>query len=116
MIAYDQPLPVVFRWGWNRILAECASCERVQPLRARGLCASCYVTRFRNGTLGEFGYLKADRMADYARLRLNGAAQAEAAKRVGVSRRTGERYEAELAASGRAPWRQWPGAAVRRAA
>jgi hypothetical protein len=111
VISRSQPLPAVYLWGYRHILAECASCERIRPLRARGLCNSCYVTRFHNGTLSDYGYVKADRMTDYARLRLNGATQADAARRIGVSRRTGERYEAELAGSGRAPWREWSCAA-----
>jgi hypothetical protein len=77
----------------------------------RGLCDSCGHARRRDGTLAEFGYVKADRRADFARYRTAGVDLAEAAGRVGVSERTGWRYETELAASGRAPWREWSRAA-----
>ena len=46
-------------------------------------------------------------MADYARLRLNGHDVGPAAALVGTSKRTAERYEAELRDAGLAPWREW---------
>jgi hypothetical protein len=48
------------------------------------------------------------RTADYAELRAAGTAPGEASARVGVSARTGVRYELRLAASGQAPWRAAP--------
>ena len=80
----------------RRRVAECASCERVRPLISRGLCDTCRARHQENGTIGEYGYVKADRMADFARLRSSGYGVGEAARRIGVSERTGERYEAEL--------------------
>ena len=43
--------------------------------------------------------MKADRIAEYARLRDSGHTVASAAGRVGVTVRSGQRYEAELCAS-----------------
>ena len=111
MIPRSCTLPVVVVRGERRILAECGSCERVRPLMSRGLCDVCREERRRDGTIAEFGYVKADRMADFTRYRTAGVGLAEAAGRVGVSERTGRRYEMELAASGRAPWREWSRAA-----
>jgi hypothetical protein len=105
------PLPVVILYGARHRVAECARCELVRPVWRRGLCRPCAERCTRDGTLGGYGYVKADRVADFIRLRLGGADLAEAARRVGVSERTGWRYEAELAASGRAPWREWSCAA-----
>jgi hypothetical protein len=104
-------LPVVVVWGERHILAECGSCEQVRPLMCRGLCHPCRERHRQDGTIAGFGYVKADRMADFARYRTAGADVAEAARRVCVSERTGWRYETELAASGRAPWRGRPRAA-----
>jgi len=105
------PLPVVFLYGCRHRVSECARCELVRPVWYRGLCRPC-VDRCRlDGTIGCYGYVKADRMADFAWLRLGGVDVAGAAGRVGVSERTGWRYETELAGSGRAPWREWPCAA-----
>lgn len=45
------------------------------------------------------------RLADYAELRAAGKPVGEAAARVGVSERTGNRYELRLTADGLSPWR-----------
>jgi hypothetical protein len=79
----------------------------VLPILARGLCSRCRSWHRTHGTIGDFGYVKADRMADYARLRLNGHDVGPAAALVGTSKRTAERYEAELRDAGLAPWREW---------
>jgi hypothetical protein len=50
--------------------------------------------------------LRERRMGEYARLRDCGESIEDAAKRVPVSKRTAERYEALLAAAGEAPWRE----------
>jgi hypothetical protein len=107
MMARSQPLPVVFFHGCRRILAECGRCGTVRPLVGRGLCNRCVWDTWADGTRGEYGYVKADRLAEFARYRLAGVGVGEAARRVCVSGRTGWRYEAELAASGCAPWREW---------
>ncbi len=99
-------LEVVVIYGRRLPVAECASCEQARPILGRGLCNACRWRHRDDGTIAEFGYVKADRVADYARFRLGGLGLAQAAARVGVSKRTGERYEAELAASGEAPWRR----------
>ena len=88
-------------------VAECAGCEQVLPILARGLCSRCRSWHRTHGTIGDYGYVKADRMADYARLRLNGHDVGPAAALVGTSKRTAERYEAELRDAGLAPWREW---------
>jgi hypothetical protein len=107
MMPASQPLPTVMLYGCRRRVAECARCGHVRPLLERGLCNSCRTRCHDDGTITEFGYVKADRVADFARLRGNGCQVAEAGERIGVSRRTAERYEAELAGAGRAPWRQY---------
>ena len=76
-------------------VAECGRCGHVRALRGRGLCAWCKKAATADGTIGQYGYVKADRMADYAELRASLGA-AEAARRVGVSRRTAHRYDAAL--------------------
>ena len=89
-------------------VAECAGCEQVLPILARGLCSRCRSWHRTHGTIGDYGYVKADRMADYVRLRDSGWCDiGEAAARIGVSERTAERYEAELRDAGLAPWHEW---------
>lgn len=77
-------------------IAGCASCEKVRPLVTRGLCDACRWLCRQDGTITQWGYVKADRLADYARLRWNGAPVPAAASRIGVSERTAWRYEAEI--------------------
>jgi hypothetical protein len=76
---------------------------------SRGLCNSCGTTCRHDGTIAEYGYTRADRMADYAHRRRNGDTIGLAASRLGISRRTAERYEAKLRDAGQAPWRAWEG-------
>ena len=89
-------LALVIYGHCRRRLAGCASCERVRPLVTRGLCDTCRHRYERDGTIGEWGYVKADRVADYARLRLADYPVPVAASRIGVSERTAWRYEAQL--------------------
>lgn len=92
-------------------VGECARCERIRPLYGRSLCGACRTRCQRDGTLEDYGYVKEDRVADYilARRRVHGDGRpwsvAEASAAAGISMRTGQRYEAELARAGRAPWR-----------
>jgi hypothetical protein len=51
------------------------------------------------------GRKNAVKVKDYAVLRMDGCGVGEAAVRLGVTKRTGERYEAELVRAGKAPWR-----------
>ena len=88
-------------------VAECACCEEVLPILARGLCSRCRSWHRTHGTIGDWGYTKADRMADYVVLRRSGYGVGEAAGLVGTCKRTAERYEAELRTAGLAPWRAW---------
>lgn len=77
------------------MLPECADCGQPRELTSRGLCGPC---RYRNrcaGTITDFGYTKPDRLADFAELRRSHPVEA-AAVRLGLSERTGWRYEAEL--------------------
>ena len=98
--------PVAVIYGERRRVAECASCELVAPIYYRGLCVTCRDTHRTAGTLEEFGYVKADRLADYEWLtRECGETPTVAAARIGISERTAWRYEAELAASA-----GWPAA------
>ena len=93
-----QPVPMVFAGGRFYRLDECADCGRFMPMECRGLCHACRKRNSACGTLGEFGYVKADRLADYALRRSRGTPLADAAAWVGVSERTAWRYEAELKA------------------
>lgn len=81
--------------GGRRPVAECASCGVVKPVKRRGLCRACESRHVRDGSIGQYGWVKADRMAEYASLR-PGLSVPEAAARAGVSVRTASRYEAEL--------------------
>ena len=105
----DRPgiVSVTVLHGKRRPVAECVSCNRVRPLPCRGLCVSCRDRHGDNGTLSDYGYVKSDRLAEYRRLRLGGLNITEAAKWIGVSRRTAGRYEASLIATGSAPWLEW---------
>jgi len=88
----------VFTGGHFCRLDDCADCGRLMPMECRGLCAACRKRNRDRGTLGEFGYVKADRLADYAELRRARVPVPAAAARLGVSERTAWRYEAELKA------------------
>jgi ribosomal protein S14 len=77
-------------------VAECGDCGRQRPVARRGLCNTCVHAHVGDGTITEFGWTRADRLAEYAALRRDGLGVAEASARAGVSRRTGERYEASL--------------------
>jgi hypothetical protein len=88
-------LAVVELRGRRWPVAECASCEEVGPIQSRGLCFRCYDHHQADGTLGEYGYVREDRIADYMSLRRAGLTCEEAAARVGVTARTGYRYERE---------------------
>jgi hypothetical protein len=83
--------------GDRRPVAECACCGRVRLIRGRGLCAGCTWSRRNDGTIGEWGWTRADRLAEYAALR-GTLTRREAAARLGVSVRTADRYEAALRA------------------
>ena len=96
MIARSVTLTLVPVRGVRRRVTECASCGNVRPLITRGLCDRCRHRHRDNGTLDDFGYLKADRVQDYAWLRKSGETLPVAASRIGVSERTAWRYEAEL--------------------
>jgi hypothetical protein len=77
------------------MLRECAGCGQTRELVTRGLCVPCRGLHRRAGTITDFGYLKPDRLADYADLRSTHSV-AVAARRLGLSERTGWRYEQEL--------------------
>jgi hypothetical protein len=76
---------------------------------SRGLCNPCVWRCRDDGTIDGYGYTKADRMADYAHRRYNGDDIGLAASRLGISRRTAERYEAQLRDADQAPWRSREG-------
>lgn len=93
--------PMIFAGGRFRRLDDCADCGRLMPIEARGLCSTCRTRNRDRGTLGEFGCVKANRLADYAELRRRRVPVPVAAARLGVSERTAWRYEAELKAEER---------------
>jgi hypothetical protein len=76
-------------------LRECLDCGQPRELVCRGLCNPCRQHHRNAGTIADFGYVKADRLADYADLRRTHSVAA-AARRLGLSERTGWRYEQEL--------------------
>ena len=92
---------MVFAGGYFRRLEDCADCGQFMPMYARGLCSACFKRNQEGGTLGEFGRVRAGRLADYADLRRLGVPVPAAAVRLGVSERTAWRYEAELKAGER---------------
>ena len=73
---------------------ECGSCGLDKTLKARGLCSWCYKGRGRDGTLGQYGWVRADRLAEFGQLRDRHYPVEFAGARVGVSSRTAWRYEA----------------------
>lgn len=90
-------LAVVTRPSGERYpVAECARCGLQKPVRGRGLCFGCRSRSVRDGTISEYGYTRADRLADYVKLRRGGLGPARAAARIGVTERTAHRYEAAL--------------------
>lgn len=96
---------VTLAHGARCAVGGCAECERVRPLRARGLCEGCYSAARDNGTVEGYGWTTGERMAEFAGCRGGGLSIGQASERAGVSRRTGHRYEAALAGAGKAPWR-----------
>ena len=86
-------------------VAECARCGAARPMTGRGLCSDCRKLCTADGALEDYPCAKADKMADYALHRSRGLSIGAAARVAGVGGRTGTRYEAELHAAGRAPWR-----------
>lgn len=93
------------RHGYLAPIAECARCEQVRPVRGRGLCEPCRKAAREDGTLNEYGWLRADRIAEYAQYRTGGLSVRAAARRLGVSERTCSRYEHALTSAGQAEWR-----------
>lgn len=91
--------------GDRRAAGECARCGLLAPLAQRGLCRPCARACRKDGTIGEYGWLRPDRMGEFAALRRAGLSVERAAAGTGVCGRTGTRYEAALAAEGRATWR-----------
>jgi len=89
----------------RRAVGECSACGHVHILKQRGLCHSCALRATEDGTIRDYGWTRSERLAEYAGLRREGLGIAAASARLGVCKRTGERYEAALAASGRAQWR-----------
>jgi len=97
------PAPAVFMYGRFLRLDDCASCGQYQPIESRGLCSPCRRRHREDGTLSDYGYVKADRFSDYVLIRPERVAERElaafiraAARRLGVSERTAWRYEADF--------------------
>jgi hypothetical protein len=104
----DPAAPAVFIHGRFLRLGDCASCSQYQPIVGRGLCVTCRWRHRADGTIGDYGYVKADRFSDYVLIRPARVAGGElaafvrgAARRLGVSERTAWRYEAALKAGER---------------
>ena len=85
--------------------AACDCCGHTRKIECRGLCRTCRGRAAKYGSLQEWGYVKADRLTEYQEMRAAGYTAGQSAWTVGVSERTGQRYENELAAAGQAPWK-----------
>lgn len=92
--------------GSTAAVGECVRCERVRPLKSRGLCSRCRDVAAGDGTLEGYGQSRGERLEEFAGYRRRGLGIAQASARLGVCRRTGDRYEEALAESGQAPWRR----------
>lgn len=100
------------RWN-NAPKRLCKRCNRFKPHCAKGYCWSCYSYRRRpykptGAGMGGAGVPRtpaevADRLAEYADLRARHYTIEQAALRVGLSTRTGHRYEARLKSQKGAP-------------
>lgn len=88
--------------GDLRPVAECARCGQLRPVHRRGLCTGCQRSAEADGTISDYGWTRADRLAEFAGLRGRGLSVAEASARAGVTERTGWRYETALRDSGNA--------------
>ncbi|MFB4276073.1 hypothetical protein ACBJ59_12315 [Nonomuraea sp. MTCD27] len=85
------------------VTVECACCGSAGLHDGRSLCHSCYHWHHANGTLGKYPPLRTwlatlARIEDFAELRRGGLSVRAAAARVGVTKRSGERYERRLKA------------------
>jgi hypothetical protein len=84
--------------------------EGADPVRLRDACAAGSDGLEAQGVIPPPGYLAGHRnaahLAEYAVLRGNGMGVGAAAERLGVVKRTAEKYEATLITAGRATWRQ----------
>jgi hypothetical protein len=76
------------------VTGECCRCGRHRPLRPRGLCSTCRNRCTLDGTLGQYGWVRADRLAEFTELRDRHYPVEMAGARVGVCARTAWRYEA----------------------
>ena len=74
----------------------CGRCGRIRPLKARELCSTCHDICRRYGGLAEYGWVRADRLAEFRVLRERRYPVEMAGARVGVSASTAWRYEAAL--------------------
>lgn len=83
---------------------ECCSCGLDRLLEARGLCSTCRHRAAEDGTLGQYGWVRVNRLAEFRDLRERRYPVEMAGARVGVSGRTAWRYEAALRSAG------WPAA------
>lgn len=84
--------------------------EGADPVRLREACRAGDDGLEAQGITAPLGYLAGHRnaaqLAEYATLRGNGTGIGAAAERLGVIKRTAERYEAALVAAGKATWRR----------
>jgi hypothetical protein len=97
---------VVMYGGRRWRIAECGCCERERRIFSRGLCQACYSSRLDDGTVASYGYVQADRVAEFSQLRSAGYSIVAAGQRLGVTPRTAQRYETALRDAGEAPWRE----------
>lgn len=82
---------------------ECACCGGIGLHQGRALCVACYRWHDKNGTLHKYPPLQTwlstlARIDDFAEYRARGLSVRAAAEAVGVTKRSGERYEHRLRA------------------
>lgn len=68
---------------------ECAGCHRERQMHGRNLCSACYFRLRRNGTIHDFErntYTRAELIAEWDLLRLEGYTRAQAAERLGITK------------------------------
>ncbi|MBF8187354.1 hypothetical protein ITP53_16760 [Nonomuraea sp. K274] len=86
-----------------RVEVECACCGGTGLHQGRALCHACYQWHHENGTLHKYPQLHTwletlARIADFAELRGRGLSVRRASAALGVTARSGQRYEQRLKA------------------
>jgi hypothetical protein len=76
------------------VTGECCLCGRTKRIKGRELCSACFNRSTLDGTLGNYGWVRVNRLAEFSELRDRHYPVEMAGARVGVCARTAWRYEA----------------------